>query len=235
MSRLRQPHSWPAAAQISSTPARRRAFSLGGIALLLGAGVSLTQPAFGAPQSPPQARQIHEIRFKEYPARALAAGEEGPVFFKVTLDKEANASTCVVTRSSGHPLLDAETCELIVQRATFTSAFDSSGHIATPTLEAVVNWTIPGHAPHPIDAAGPASSPDESGKQICKRTLRSGTLSNFERTCLTATEWAKQSDQQKQVFEDVQGRKGSSVCSASEEPASAGPDSAIAGAPAPGC
>jgi hypothetical protein len=39
-----------------------------------------------------------------------------------------------------------------------------------------------------------------------------GTLSSFEHTCMTPTEWARQSDEQKQPFEEMQGRKGSSHC-----------------------
>jgi hypothetical protein len=82
--------------------------------------------------------------------------------------------------------------------------------------------------------ASPAPSKEKGARVVCKRTLRTGTLSSFERTCMTATEWAKQSEAQKQVYEEVQGRKGASVCS-STGTGSAGPDSGIAGASAPGC
>jgi hypothetical protein len=35
-----------------------------------------------------------------------------------------------------------------------------------------------------------------------------GTLAGVEQTCMTPTEWAKQSDDAKSMWEDVQGKKG---------------------------
>jgi len=163
----------------------------------------------GAPAGAAGDRQVSEIVFQNYPPRALAAGEEGPVFFVVRLDKDANATSCEVTHGSGHPLLDEETCQLIVLHAAFKSARDADGHLTKQTLEGVVNWTLPGHSPAPINYAGTPAK-DRPEKQICKRTLRIGTLADFERTCMTPTDWARQSDAMKQPWEDVQGKKGSS-------------------------
>lgn len=180
--------------------------------LLLTAGLVLTQPAFAAdqPTKAERDRQMSEIIFKNYPPRALAAGEEGPVFFTVTLDKDAHPTGCQVTHGSGHPLLDAETCELIVQHAVFSASRDANGHLLTQT-EGVVNWTLPGHTPAPINPV-PMVRNDRPEAQVCKKTLRVGTLASYERTCMTPTEWAKQSDDQKQPFDELQGRKGSTHC-----------------------
>ena len=152
-------------------------------------------------------RQISEIVFQNYPPRALAAGEEGPVFFNVTLDEDATAISCQVTHSSGFPLLDEETCKLIVGHAVFKSARDASGHLVRQETEGVVNWTLPGHTPAPISAAVVAPK-DLPAKQICKKTSRIGTIADVERTCMTAQEWARQTDEMKQTWEDVQGKKG---------------------------
>lgn len=153
-------------------------------------------------------RQISEVMFHNYPPRALAAGEEGPVFFEVTLDKDAHPTSCRVTHGSGHPLLDEETCALIVSHAVFKSARDAHGGLVRETTEGVVNWTLPGHTPAPINlGTGGATSRPEP--QVCKKTLRTGTLSSFERTCMTPTEWANQSEEQKQPYEEMQGKKGS--------------------------
>lgn len=163
---------------------------------------------FGAaPCSAAGDKQISEIVFHNYPPRALAAGEEGPVFFVASLDKNANVTGCQVTHGSGHPLLDEETCKLIVLHAVFNSARDADGHLVKRNVEGVVNWTLPGHAPAPINYAGTATK-DQPEKQICKRTVRIGTLADFQRTCMTATEWARQSDEMKQPWEDIQGKKG---------------------------
>src|SRR5262249_18477002 len=146
-----------------------------------------------------------------YPPRALAAGEEGPVFFTVSLDKAGHPTSCQVTHGSGHPLLDEETCNLIVQHAVFNSARDANGHVVRETTEGVVNWTLPGHTPAPINFSDVANAAKPE-KQICKKNLKMGTLSSYERICMTPTEWARQSDDMKQTYEDMQGKKGSSHC-----------------------
>ena len=176
---------------------------------MLAAVVLLAQPVLAADQASraDRERQLHEVVFQNYPPRALAAGEEGPVFFTVTLDKDAHPTNCQVTHGSGHPLLDAETCELIVQHAVFSSAKDANGRVTSQTTEGVVNWTLPGHTPAPINFAAATVNPKVE-PQVCKKTLRTGTLSSYERTCMTPTEWAKQSDQMKEPYADMQGKKG---------------------------
>jgi TonB family protein len=182
---------------------------------LLTAALLITQPALapGQPSKAERDRQISEIVFQNYPQRALAAGEEGPVFFTVTLDKDAHPTSCQVTHGSGYPLLDEETCDLIVQHAVFNSARDAHGHLTSQTTEGVVNWTLPGHVPAPINLAPAAAAAAKTTEpQICKKALRVGTLSDYERTCMTPTEWRNQSDEQKQTYDELQGRKGSSKC-----------------------
>jgi protein TonB len=179
---------------------------------LFAAVAILAQPAFAADQAQKaeKNRQLSEIVFQNYPPRALAAGEEGAVFFVVSLDKDAHPTSCEVTHGSGHPLLDAETCELIVQHAVFNSARDANGHVVKQTTEGVVNWTIPGHTPAPIKPILLTGN-DKPEKQICKKNARMGTLSGVERICMTPTEWARQGDEMKQPYEDMQGKKGSTT------------------------
>jgi TonB family protein len=178
------------------------------------AGLLISQQVAAADQSRSERdRQISEIVFQNYPPRAFAAGEEGPVFFTVTLDKDAHPTSCQVTHGSGHPLLDDETCKLIVQLAVFNSAKDANGRLIRQTTEGVVNWTLPGHTPAPINFSPAASAaPATTERQVCKKTLRVGTLSDYERTCMTPSEWAHQSDEEKQTYEELQGRRGSTHC-----------------------
>ena len=42
-----------------------------------------------------------QVMFQNYPPRALAAGEQGTVFFVVKLDDKAHPTSCEVTHSSG--------------------------------------------------------------------------------------------------------------------------------------
>lgn len=176
---------------------------------LLAACALLASPSLAAAQkmNPQKMQQISEVVFKNYPPRALANGEQGAVFFTVTLDKDAHPTTCQVTHGSGYPLLDQETCDLIVQHAVFNSVKDANGRATKSTHEGVVNWTIPGHTPAPINpiALTAKTAPE---KQICKKTVRAGTLADIERTCMTAREWATLSDQARETWGDFQGRKG---------------------------
>ena len=133
-------------------------------------------------------RQMTEVVFKNYPPRALAAGEQGAVFFVVKLDDKAHPTSCEVTHSSGHPLLDAETCAMIVRHGMFKQVIGPDGKLKQSTHEGVVNWTIPGAAPAPMKAI-PVTASTKPDKQICKRTLRTGTLGAWERTCMTQREW----------------------------------------------
>ena len=204
---------------------------------LFSATILIGQQAVGAdqPSKAERDRQMSEIVFQNYPPRALAAGEEGPVFFTVTLDKDAHPMRCQVTHGSGHPLLDEETCDLIVQHAVFGKSRDANGKLVS-VAEGVVNWTLPGHTPAPINLS-PRVAASKPEPQVCKKTVRVGTLSGFERTCMTPSQWAKQSDEMKQTWDELQGRKGSTVCGASGKgPTSMGVEPGVLSAmPPPSC
>jgi len=147
-----------------------------------------------------------EIFQKLYPSRALAAREEGAVGFSVTIDRTGAVTQCQVTHSSGHPLLDQETCNLVTLHAQFQPEQGlSASQVRTHT--GVIAWKLPAsvtqlQAPQTIASAA-------SEKVICKKTVRIGTLAGFERTCMTQREWNRQSDEMKEPWADVQGKKGS--------------------------
>lgn len=144
---------------------------------------------------------------KFYPPRALAAHEEGAVGFTVTLDGKGDVTGCQVTHSSGHPLLDQETCQLIALHAQFKpDAGVSSSQVRTS--EGVIAWKLPASS---TTLAAPRAVTQGSApeKVVCKKTMKTGSLASFERTCMTPSEWAKRSDEQKAEWEDIQGKKGS--------------------------
>jgi len=147
------------------------------------------------------------IFLKLYPPRALAAREEGTVGFTVTLDSKGDVTGCEVTRSSGHPLLDQETCKLITLNAQFKPDTGLSPSQVRKS-DGVITWKLPASttvlpSPAPIKAA---EAPE---KVVCKKTVRTGTLAGFERTCMTEREWARQSDAERDTWDELQGRKGS--------------------------
>ncbi len=144
----------------------------------------------------------------QYPARALAAGEQGAVGFKVTLDREGYASACEVTKSSGYKLLDAETCQLILNRATFKGIKDTNGRKISSVASGVVNWKLPANAG---TVAGPAmivASNALPEKKICRRKLKTGSLADFERTCATKADWEAMAQRTREEWGELQGSKG---------------------------
>lgn len=172
----------------------------------------LPSPATAAPQgNADRMRQLSEVVFKHYPPGALARREQGAVYFVVTLDKDARATSCQVTHGSGHPLLDEETCDLIVKNAVFSSTKGPDGRATKSVHEGVVYWRIPG-APEPSVAPVALTAATTPEKRICKRSVRAGTLAGFERTCLTESEWAQRQDHAREFWDELQGRKGSSSC-----------------------
>lgn len=144
-----------------------------------------------------------------YPTRALAAREQGPVGFRVTIDASGQPTACQVTQSSGYPLLDKETCDLITLRAVFKRPEGISGSQLS-THEGVVNWKLPDSMTIETNASprrvASAVAPE---KKVCKKTARTGSLVATDRVCMTPSQWKRQSDEARELWEESQGRKGS--------------------------
>jgi TonB family protein len=147
-----------------------------------------------------------DIFQKLYPKRAIEAREEGAVGFTVTLDNKGEVVDCKVTHSSGHPLLDQETCKII----TLNALFKPDPNLApsqTRTHEGVIAWKLPDSKAQL--AAPTAVQSAELDKVICKKAVKTGSLAATERTCLTLRDWHKMSDDAKEMWQDIQGKKGS--------------------------
>ena len=139
---------------------------------------------------------------KLYPKRALAAGEQGLVAFKLTVDNEGQPTGCQVTHSSGHPKLDAETCDLLILHTVFQPTKDPSGtRSATRTTDGVVNWRLPNSAA-PLVKPVRIASDAAPAKKVCKRTPRTGSLAGYDRVCMTTREWDETRSQTRQEFEE---------------------------------
>jgi len=176
---------------------------------VIAAGLILSAPAFaqGPSAQDAQGASNWDVFLKLYPQRALAAKEEGAVGFTVTLDSKGDVMGCQVTHSSGHPLLDQETCKLVTMNAVFKPD-PALGPSQTKTHEGVINWRLP-NSSTTLVAPRPVASNEAPEKVVCKKTQKTGSLAGFERTCMTPTEWAKQSDAMKAEWQDIQGKKGS--------------------------
>jgi len=145
-----------------------------------------------------------EFVFSQYPPRALAAGEQGAVRFRAEVDAKGNVMSCKVTQGSGHERLDRETCDMIVDHASFKPALDTEGVAREAIHNGFVNWRIPGAVPAATKVAG--KSTDEV---VCKRITKTGSLVAHSRLCLTRREWSRYAEKNQDEFGEIQGKYGS--------------------------
>ncbi|HEX8512608.1 MAG TPA: energy transducer TonB [Allosphingosinicella sp.] len=81
------------------------------------------------------------ITHSDYPPQALAARQEGNVRFILEIDATGRMR-CRVTASSGWPLLDTATCDLLKARAKYTHALDAEGNPTTDSRTGSYAWRI---------------------------------------------------------------------------------------------
>lgn len=161
----------------------------------------------GAAPDPAQSIQSRngEFIFSKYPPGALAAGEQGAVRFRAEVDAKGNVLACKVTAGSGFERLDRETCDLIVNHATFKPTLDSEGKARGAIHDGFVNWRIPGAAPAAKIASIGGKSPEEV---VCKRITKTGSLVSHSRLCLTRREWSRYADRNQDQYGEIQGKFG---------------------------
>lgn len=166
------------------------------LALTLGCSVAATAAETPTEKADREA-QNYAVLMKHYPARALANREQGAVGFKLTLDRDGEPKSCTVTQSSGFPLLDQETCGLMLVYARFQPESGIS-HSATITHDGSITWVLPSA---PAFVAAPptqvATAIDPLDKIVCKKTLRTGSLAAYERFCQTLREWDKAAEEER--------------------------------------
>ena len=162
----------------------------------------------GTPPETPTAKAVREARnydtlLKFYPPRALAAREQGLVGFQIGIDKAGHPTACEVTHSSGHRQLDDETCQLMLSHGVFQPVKDAAGNKINQVSQGVVNWKIPGGVEQALVAPRKVTAATAPEKMICKRELKTGSLADYERTCMTRSDWKRMSDQMKEPWEEI--------------------------------
>lgn len=156
------------------------------------------------------ARETHnaEVLHRYYPASAIAAGQQGPVHFLVSLDRDGIPTACDITGSSGHATLDTATCDLILLHARFKAPSSAEGGKIAMIHKGVINWTLPGSDPKKVTATVVAAKTDPLDRRVCKRALKAGSQIVYERTCMTVREWQTDGDETRQFWQELQGKKG---------------------------
>lgn len=180
-----------------------KALGILGLAMFATVAAQATTPAEIPAAKAAREAQNFDTLLKYYPPRALAAREQGLVGFTIKIDKAGHPTECEVTHSSGHRLLDDETCQVILIHAVFKPVTDAAGNKTNQVTEGVVQWKIPGPGGQPIVAPTEVTAANAPEKMICKRALRMGTLADYERTCMTRRDWKRMSDQMKEPWEEI--------------------------------
>jgi protein TonB len=79
----------------------------------------------------------------DYPRAARAAGVEGSVAVRFTVEPSGRVSGCQVIRSSANAELDATTCRLIEQRFRYRPARDAAGNPVPEVIFRTFDWMLP--------------------------------------------------------------------------------------------
>lgn len=82
----------------------------------------------------------------DYPLAALRYEQEGRVSVVLSVHPAGRVDGCRVTQSSGHSVLDASTCRILVSRARFRAARDAKGEAIASEYPAAIKWVLPGAA-----------------------------------------------------------------------------------------
>lgn len=86
---------------------------------------------------------LGDILITSYPSEALQNGWAGRVGFTVTVTPAGTVSQCAVTSSSGYPILDDQTCNVMMRYGQFTPATDGSGRTIQSSFSSAIRWQIP--------------------------------------------------------------------------------------------
>lgn len=81
----------------------------------------------------------------DYPIEAQAKNIEGSTTFEVDVDASGKPSACRIIRSSGSPILDAKTCEIVLSRAKFKPAIRHGKPVPSRYSKRTV-WRLEGTA-----------------------------------------------------------------------------------------
>src|SRR3954469_23360472 len=80
----------------------------------------------------------------DYPLEAAAKRMEGSVTFRVDVDADGKPIKCEVTKSSGQPILDQRTCDVVLSRAHFKPALDAKGKPIPGQYSTYLVWKLAG-------------------------------------------------------------------------------------------
>jgi len=146
-----------------------------------------------------------EFLAKNYPPRALKAGQQGKVGFRLVVEPDGSLGSCDVTQSSGFEALDDETCEIILRNARLPVVRDADGRSVRAVQNGFINWKHPG-IPGKAAAVKTASAGQTPDKIICRKSSATGSLIKRTKQCMTSREWSETQRIQRERAYDIIGK-----------------------------
>ncbi|RYY36583.1 MAG: energy transducer TonB [Sphingomonadales bacterium] len=107
------------------------------------AAATLTVPTklhCGRPPAPPNGAQW--FTYKDYPKAARKAKMHGRIGYALHLSDEGCPTKCEIVSTSGYPLLDIETCKLLMRRARYSPALDAEGKPIASVVSLAITWAL---------------------------------------------------------------------------------------------
>lgn len=80
---------------------------------------------------------------EDYPVAARRGNMEGRVTVDLYISEIGCPTKCVVVESSGHNVLDVQTCDLMMRRARYFPATDAAGKPVASVQTLKFMWRIP--------------------------------------------------------------------------------------------
>jgi TonB family protein len=113
------------------------------ISLLVSASSSATNQNDDVGTRPQKASIASIFSSDDYPPAAFKNGWEGDVGVKVHIGTDGKPRSCRILHSSGYPVLDVQTCAIVLGRARFTPARDSTANaVEADFVVPTVRWAI---------------------------------------------------------------------------------------------
>lgn len=79
---------------------------------------------------------------EQYPREAMQLRLTGTVSFRLAIGADGKVTECTVTESSGHSLLDMQTCLVMRDKARFHPALDEKGQPVPGSWSSRYRWSL---------------------------------------------------------------------------------------------
>jgi protein TonB len=109
-------------------------------------GVAMSTPPMPPPATEvargPQARGTAASLFSvdDYPAAAKGTGAKGKVVARLWVDVTGRVVGCNIVQSSGFPVLDQATCNILRRRAHYGPGIDKQGRPVVSSIDESITW-----------------------------------------------------------------------------------------------